>query len=213
MKKAIFMIALVAFGTTSVKAQLTSTTDNRENLTLGFKLGGNYSNVYDSEGEDFVADGKFGFAAGAFLVIPLGKFIGVQPELLYTQKGYKATGSFLGGNYEMTRTTEFIEVPILFSIKPVEYISILFGPQFSYLTKQTDKFTGGTLTSEQIQEYDNSNLRKNTFGLVGGADLNFDHFVLGLRAGWDVQKNDGDGNNTTPRYKNMFYQATLGYKF
>lgn len=213
MKKAIFMIALVAFGTTSMKAQLTSTTDNRENFTLGLKLGGNYSNVYDSEGEDFVADGKFGFVAGAFVVIPLGKFIGIQPEILYTQKGYKATGSFLGGNYQMTRTTDFIEVPILLSIKPVEYISILFGPQFSYLTKQTDKFTGGILTSEQIQEYENSNLRKNTLGFVGGADLNFDHFVLGLRAGWDFQKNDGNGNNSIPRYKNMFYQATLGYKF
>lgn len=207
------MIALVAFATTSLKAQTTTTTDNRGKLTLGVKAGTNYSNVYDSEGEDFVADGKFGLAAGAFVVVPLGKIFGIQPEVLYSQKGFKSTGTFLGTNYEMTRTTDFIDVPILLSIKPVEYVSLLFGPQFSFLMKQTDDFTGGSLSTSQQDEFDNSNLRKNIFGLTGGADFNIDHLVIGLRGGWDVKNNDGDGNSTTPRYKNMWYQATIGYKF
>lgn len=207
------MIALVAFATTSLKAQTTTTTDNRGKLTFGVKAGTNYSNVYDSEGEDFVADGKFGLAAGAFVVVPLGKIFGIQPEVLYSQKGFKSTGTFLGTNYEMTRTTDFIDVPILISIKPVEYVSLLFGPQFSFLMKQTDDFTGGSLSASQQDEFDNSNLRKNIFGLTGGVDFNIDHLVIGLRGGWDVKNNDGDGNSTTPRYKNMWYQATIGYKF
>ncbi|GAA4075533.1 hypothetical protein GCM10022389_21610 [Flavobacterium cheonanense] len=213
MKKAIIMIALVAFATTSLKAQTTTTTDNRGKLTFGVKAGTNYSNVYDSEGEDFVADGKFGLAAGAFVVVPLGKIFGIQPEVLYSQKGFKSTGTFLGTNYEMTRTSDFIDVPILISIKPVEYVSLLFGPQFSFLMKQTDDFTGGSLSTSQQDEFDNSNLRKNIFGLTGGVDFNIDHLVIGLRGGWDVKNNDGDGNSTTPRYKNMWYQATIGYKF
>ncbi len=213
MKKAIIMIALVAFATTSLKAQTTTTTDNRGKLTFGVKAGTNYSNVYDSEGEDFVADGKFGVAAGAFVVVPLGKIFGIQPEVLYSQKGFKSTGTFLGTSYEMTRTTDFIDVPILISIKPVEYVSLLFGPQFSFLMKQTDDFTGGSLSTSQQDEFDNSNLRKNIFGLTGGVDFNIDHLVIGLRGGWDVKNNDGDGNSTTPRYKNMWYQATIGYKF
>jgi len=213
MKKAIIMVALVALATTSLTAQTTSTTDNRSKLTLGVKAGTNYSNVYDSEGDDFVADGKFGFAAGAFVVVPLGKIFGIQPEVLYSQKGFKSTGTFLGTNYEMTRTTDFIDVPLLVSIKPVEHVSLLFGPQFSFLVKQTDDFTGGSLNATQEQEFENSNLRKNIFGLTGGADFNIDHLVIGVRAGWDVKENDGDGNSTTPRYKNMWYQATIGYKF
>jgi hypothetical protein len=207
------MIALVAFATTSLKAQTTTTTDNRGKLTFGVKAGTNYSNVYDSEGEDFVADGKFGLAAGAFVVVPLGKIFGIQPEVLYSQKGFKSTGTFLGTNYEMTRTTDFIDVPILISMKPVEYVSLLFGPQFSFLMKQTDDFTGGSLSASQQDEFDNGNLRKNIFGLTGGVDFNIDHLVIGLRGGWDVKNNDGDGNSTTPRYKNMWYQATIGYKF
>jgi hypothetical protein len=213
MKKAIIMVAFAALATTSLTAQTTSTTDNRSKLTLGVKVGTNYSNVYDSKGDDFVADGKFGFAAGGFLVVPLGKIFGIQPEVLYSQKGFKSTGAFLGTNYEITRTTDFIDVPLLVSIKPVEYVSLLFGPQFSFLMKQTDDFTGGSLTANQEQEFENSNLRKNIFGLTGGADFNIDHLVIGVRAGWDVKENDGDGNSTTPRYKNMWYQATIGYKF
>jgi len=213
MKKAIIMIAIVALATTSLKAQTTSSTDNRGNLTFGLKAGANFSNVYDSNGENFVADGKIGFAGGAFVVIPLGKIFGIQPEVLYSQKGFKSSGTFLGTPYNLTRTTDFIDVPLLVSIKPVEYISVLFGPQFSYLLKQTNDFTGGSLNATQVQEFDNDDLRKNIFALTGGADINIDHLVIGLRAGWDVKNNVGSDNSTTPRYKNVWYQATLGYKF
>ena len=207
------MIAIVALATTSLKAQTTSSTDNRGNLTFGLKAGANFSNVYDSNGENFVADGKIGFAGGAFVVIPLGKIFGIQPEVLYSQKGFKSSGTFLGTPYNLTRTTDFIDVPLLVSIKPVEYISVLFGPQFSYLLKQTNDFTGGSLNATQVQEFDNDDLRKNIFALTGGADINIDHLVIGLRAGWDVKNNVGSDNSTTPRYKNVWYQATLGYKF
>ena len=47
----------------------------------------------------------------------------------------------------------------------------------------------------------------------GGVDIDISNLVLGVRAGWDTQTNDGDGGSTTPRYKNMWYQATVGYRF
>ena len=59
-------------------------------VAFGMKAGANYSNVYDSKGEDFNADPKFGLAAGAFLSIPFGQYIGIQPEILFSQKGFKA---------------------------------------------------------------------------------------------------------------------------
>jgi hypothetical protein len=211
------MIAMVMLTITSSYAQTetksTSSTDNREKLFFGLKVGTNYSNVYDSQGEDFVADAKFGLAGGGFVSIPIGSFFGIQPEVLFSQKGYKSTGTFLGSSYSMTRTTDYLDIPLLVAIKPIENVSILFGPQFSYLMKQKDDFTGGTITSTQEQTYTNDNYRKNTFCLTGGADLNIDHLVIGLRAGWDVENNNGDGSTTTPRYKHMWYQATIGYRF
>lgn len=213
MKNAILMVAMVILTVTNSNAQSDATTDNRQKLSFGLKVGANYSNVYDSEGEDFVADAKFGLAAGGFVSIPLGKFFGVQPEILFSQKGFKSSGTYLGSTYTMTRTTDYIDVPLLLAVKPIEQVTFLFGPQFSYLLSQKDDFTGGTISSTQEQDFDNSNIRKNTFGLTGGVDFNVSNFVIGVRAAWDVKNNDGDGNSTTPRYKNMLYQATLGYRF
>ena len=96
MKNAILMLAMVVLTVTTSKAQSEPTTDNREKLSFGVKAGANYSNVYDSEGEDFVADAKFGLAVGGFVSIPLGKFIGVQPEILFSQKGFKSSGNYFG---------------------------------------------------------------------------------------------------------------------
>lgn len=211
MKKVILLIAFVTISVTNFYAQ--NNTDNRKSFTFGIKAGANYSNVYDSSSEDFIADGKLGFAGGIFVAIPLGKFIGIQPEILYSQKGFNSTGTYLGSTYEMTRTTEFIDIPLLFAVKPIDKVTLLFGPQFSYLMKQKDEFTGGTINVTQQQDFDNTDITKNIMGLVGGVDFNVNNLVLGLRAAWDIKTNEGDGNSSTPRYKNMLVQATVGFRF
>ncbi len=212
MKKAIIMIAFIALSINNSIAQ-SSSTDDREKIFFGIKIGTNYSNVYDSEGEDFVADAKFGLAGGAFVSIPLGKFIGIQPEVMFSQKGFKSSGTFLGTAYKTTRTTDYLDVPILFAIKPLPIVTVLFGPQYSYLMKQKDEFTGGSLSSTQEEEFTNDNIRKNTFSFIIGGDINYENFVVGVRGNWDLKNNIGDGTSTTPRYKNVWYQATVGYRF
>ena len=188
-------------------------TDFRDKLTFGLKAGLNFSNVYDSQGEAFKTDPKFGLAAGAFLAIPIGKYLGVQPEILISQKGFHATGMILGNTYNFTRTTSYVDIPLLFLLKPSEFISIVGGPQYSYLVKQTDVFVNASTSIEQQTEFVNDNVRKNIFCLTGGIDINLKHIVLGARAGWDVLNNNGDGTSTTPRYKNVWYQGTIGYRF
>jgi len=187
-------------------------TDVRENLMIGIKGGFNQSNVYDEQGQDFVADPKFGLAAGGFLSIPIGKYFGVQPELLFSQKGFQSSGTILGQKYSLTRTSNWIDIPILFALKPSEFITILAGPQYSYLMKQTDVFENGVTTVAQEEEFQNDNIRKNILCFTGGVDFTLKHLVVGARAGWDLQRNNGDGTSTTPRYKNRWVQATIGYR-
>lgn len=187
--------------------------DFSNELHFGLKIGANYSNVYDSKGEQFNADAKFGLATGAFVTIPIGKYFGIQPEVLYSQKGFKATGTILGSNYDFTRTTNYIDVPLLFAIKPTDAVTILIGPQYSYLLKQKDEFNNSTTTIDQQKEFDNDNIRRNIMCFLGGFDFNLNNMVLGARVGWDVSNNNGDGTSSTPRYKNVWYQATLGFKF
>jgi hypothetical protein len=207
MKKLLLSVAVIGLALGSSYAQ-----EVRDSFSIGLKVGSNYSNVYDSQGEQFTADGKYGLAAGAFLSLPLGKVIGIQPEVIYSEKGFKATGAFLGSNYSATRKTTYIDVPILLAIKPISYLTILAGPQYSFLVKQDNNFTSALATVDQQKIFDNDNIRKNTLGLTGGVDINLSSFVISARAGWDVQNNNGDGTSTTPRYKNAWYQATIGFR-
>jgi len=207
-------LIIIGFGLITMKILAQeNTTDFRKKLSLGIKAGLNYSNVYDEQGEDFIADGKFGGVYGVFLAIPIGRFLGVQPEILLSQKGFKSSGKLLGSSYNLTRTTTYADVPILFAFKPSEFITLVAGPQFSYLLNQKDSFKNGTTTIEQENTFQNDDVRKNIFCFTGGVDITMKHFVIGARAGWDVQNNNPNGVSTTPRYKNVWYQATIGYRF
>jgi hypothetical protein len=183
-----------------------------EGFKFGLKAGVNFSNVYDTQGDQFTADGKLGFAGGVFLEVPLSDYLGIRPEILYSQKGFKATGQYLSVPYTFTRSSDYIDVPVLITLKPVPMFSINFGPQFSFLTKQTDVFSSTILTSEQQQAFSNDNYRKNLMSITAGVALDLGKVVLDVRANYDLQKNNGDGTSTTPRYKNAWYQATLGFR-
>ena len=188
-------------------------TDNREKFQFGLKAGLNYSNVYDEKGDEFNADAKFGLAAGLQVNIPFGKYLGIQPGVLVSQKGFKASGMILGGKYNFTRTTTYIDAPLLFAFKPSEFFTLVAGPQYSYLINQRDVFANATTSIAQEQEFVNDNIRKNIFGIVGGIDINLKHITLGGRVNWDVQNNNGDGTSNTPRYKNVWFQGTVEYNF
>jgi hypothetical protein len=212
MRKLLLMIIAVAFMASYVFAQGTAK-DTRGQFQLGLKAGANFANVYDTQGEEFRADGKLGFVGGAFLTIPLSTMFGIQPEVLFSQKGFKATGNVLGRRYELTRTTNYLDVPLMLSVKPIQYVTVMAGPQFSYLIRQKDTFANANDSFDVIQEFKNDNIRKNIMGVIAGIDVNVSHLVVGARAGWDLSTNHGDGSSVTPRYKNAWLQATLGYRF
>ncbi len=209
MKKSMLLLITVII---VMSSNLTAADDTRESLKIGAKIGGNYSNVYDTEGEEFDAEANFGLVLGGFVSIPLGKLISIQPELLYSQRGFKATGKVLGFGYDFTRTTHYLDIPILVVFKPSEYISILAGPQYSYLMKQSDDFDNPISNFDIEKEFENDNIRENTFCFVGGVDVNVENFVIGARVGWDLFNNNGDGTSTTPRYKNTWLQLTFGIR-
>jgi hypothetical protein len=211
--KNVVLMGVIIIGLHATANAQSATVENRNMPHFGLKAGINISNVYDSKGQDFKAKAKIGAALGGFVSIPFGKYIGIQPEILYSQKGFKGTGSILGSPYSYTRTTNYLDIPLLLTIKPVNELTIVVGPQYSFLLSEKNEFENTLFTSVQEQQFDNDNIRKNTLAFLGGADFNFDKVVIGVRAGWDVQNNAGDGTSNTPRYKNVWYQATLGYRF
>jgi hypothetical protein len=191
-----------------------SSREAKRSLVFGIKAGLNRSNVFDEEGLNFVADAKTGFVGGAFLAIPLGGFLGVQPELLVSQKGFQSTGRTNDGDvYWLERTSTYLDVPLQVQLKPFRFFSILGGIQYSYLMSQNDRLTFGNSSIEEHQDFRNDNIRKNILGLVTGFDINIRHLVLSGRASWDLRANRGDGSSYTPRYKNLLIQGTVGFRF
>ncbi len=207
------LIMVLAMHKSVAQGTINEEHDRRGKFLFGIKAGINLSNIYDTEGEDLNTKHKIGLAAGAFASIPLGKLFGVQPEVLFSQKGYQGNGTALGSSYQYSRTSSFLDVPVYLSFKPFTKVTFLAGPQLSFLLRQTDSFRSSSVSIQQQQTFYNQDVRKNLFCLIGGLDLNFNHLVVGGRLGFDVQSNNGDGTYSEPRYKNAWFQATVGYRF
>lgn len=211
MKKIFFTIVALILMANTMNAQKAGS-NSGDQIHIGLKAGANYSNIYDSQNDKYNADGKIGFAAGGFVSIPISRYLGIQPEILFSQKGFHATSSILGSDVSLTRTTNYIDLPIFLAVKPSEMLTLLFGPQYSYLMNQKDVFTNPITNIVVNQDFNTDNIRKNTLCLVGGVDINLSNIVLGARVGLDMYNNNGDGTTTTPRYKNVWAQATVGFR-
>ena len=107
--------------------------------TFGVKAGLNMSNVSGApEGWDEITEWKAGFTGGAFLNYAFNKNFSLQPEILYTQKGF---GSRLFDDIELleidlTVSLDYFELPVLakyaFSADKKFRPTLFAGPSFAY---------------------------------------------------------------------------------
>jgi hypothetical protein len=211
MKKMMMLTAVCLFaGTMGLYAQSAS----KPNLPkFGIRAGVNISNMVKSSDNDVTTGSKAGVNAAVFLDIPLASVFSIQPEVQFSQKGFKSSGSFLGAPYEYKQTTNFIEVPLLAKLKPAPGFGIVVGPQFSFLASTNTKFTTNNASYESVVKEENDNLRKNILGGVIGVEAGAKNFVASLRYNIDFQNNNGDGTSSTPNYKNQVIALGLGITF
>jgi Outer membrane protein beta-barrel domain len=83
---------------------------------------------------------RTGFYAGAGVNLPLGDVFSIEPSLIYTQRGYGLKGSLTINalkidalNARATAQMHYVDVPVLFKVKPAGGFTIFAGPQVSYL--------------------------------------------------------------------------------
>lgn len=205
-RSACLLILLLICENTPLSAQENST------VKFGVKTGLNITGAYNIKGEEFIAKPRAGLFMGLFVTVPVGARFGIQPEIMYAQRGIRARGKMFGTAYDLTRTTTYIDAAMLANIKATDVLSLLIGPQFSYLVKQKDVFTGSTVPL-QIEEFRNADVRKKTIGIIAGPEFNLNPFILGARVGWDILSNTKSTVQTTPRYRYVWYQFAVGFKF
>lgn len=200
--KKLFIVAFALLVAGNVSAQGPS---------FGVKGGVSFSNIIKTDDSNFKTDYTTGYNAGIFVNVPIVSVLSFQPELMFSQKGYKSERT-LG---TLTQTTNWIEVPVLAKISPTAGFNIYVGPQVSFLTKTNNKFEGNFGTADETKyEADADKFKKSIVGGVLGAGFDLTKNVsLNARYALDFQKNNQDGTNETPAFKNQVWQAGLALKF
>ena len=117
-------------------------------------------------------DRRIGFAAGGFLTWRFESGLAIQPEVLYTQKGVKVTGSEGGVSAEIRLKTDFVDVPILarYTFGKVVRGYLFAGPSFDFkVSAKVEMQALGQSEEEEISD----DVESFEFALVfgGGVEL------------------------------------------
>lgn len=233
MKKLFLGLALtagtLAFAQESTTVNTSPLKKDAQPIRFGIKAGGN--SAYFSEQKFGMNSQKLGFHAGAFVNIPISKQFSFQPEVLYNQMGAKdvaySTETTTGATTVKTKgeskvTMNYISVPLMVQMRPMDKFYIEAGPEFSYFINGKTKgeatiasTTGGvTTTTSQSQSDD---LNKD--------NINRFNFGLGLGLGYDITNNIGisaryvnsltkiEKSRPAAENNNRVFQLGLNYKF
>ncbi|OGX89135.1 porin family protein [Hymenobacter coccineus] len=217
MKKLALALAAVASVGLASSAQA-------QGIRFGLKAGANLSNVSGDLTNQDNYKNKFGFVGGAMLNVGLiDKLLSLQPEVLFSQKGFKyGDNTFtVGGNtnrFTGNRTYNYIDVPVLLKVRAA---GLFFeaGPQYSYLLNVRDKseytLNGNTVTSSAANQ-NLDNVRRNEIGYAAGLGYEASNgFLIDVRYNGsftDFAKDGYNGSNQDLRNaRNSVFQASIGY--
>lgn len=176
--KKLFIAVITVLGAYAAQAQ---------GVDFGIKAGANFANL------DGVDNGKSltNWHAGAVLELNITPSFSVQGEAIYSSQGAKV-------NESSDIKLDYVNVPVLakFYILP-EKVSLVAGPQFSFLTKDTKDFKA----------------KSTDLGLAGGVEAKIiaglfvqARYVAGL-------KNINDNEAYRADIKNGVFQLSVGYNF
>ena len=160
---------------------------------FGIRGGANLSNLEGDLKNQSLYENKFGFHAGVTLNVPiLDDFFSIQPELLYSNKGFKNSDE----EYTLPNQTtplyrregkvnyNYIDLPVLAKIKagPIYFEA---GPQASYLLSAKDEtslYIDNELVSSNMTVIDRDNMRKFELGYAAGVGFTTgNRFSIGVR--------------------------------
>jgi hypothetical protein len=185
---------------------------------FGFKGGLNLSNMTVEGNDD--SNLKAGFHAGVFNKIGITESFSIQPELLYSAKGFKL-------NYDESEIADgetqfnlnYIDVPVklVFNLSPD--FEFQLGPYFSYLASanvDTDAEVLDFFNIDSTGELDRDSFNAFEFGLTGGLGFTLDPLVVGFNYNLgltQVAKDDEPTETILSDAKNRVIQVYVGILF
>lgn len=194
MKRNFVTIVLIGLG-------LFSGTVFAQGIHLGVKVG---TDIKKLTGKSFSDQFSYGYHLGGQLEIGLGKVIGIQPEVYFSQVNIDTTDKF-SQVYQFNKISsvklQYLNIPILLSIKPNKYVALLVGPQYGILMNKDN-----TLLQNGKQAFKNGD-----FSMLAGIQLNiskvrlYGRYGVGLSALNDIDNQD--------KWKSQTIHLGLGLTF
>lgn len=182
-----------------------------QGVNFGIKGGFTLSNLYIDSEELDDENARIGLHAGLFSQIMFAEFFGIQPEFLFSQKG--SEGKYTGLiDQTVNFKINYIDIPILFVLRPVDVIEFHAGPLFGILLNSNVEYSG---IIDGVSEIDREHLKTLDYGLAAGFALNFGNLQAGVRYNLGMQK---VADSETMRLligdgKNSYGQIYLAIKF
>jgi hypothetical protein len=184
MKKLLLFFALCLTSTSFVWAQEgppgvrsstdygTGTNDSRNN-GFGIKGGWNLAGVHGDNKSALVnRDNLNGFLAGIYAQFALNDAFSIQPEFLYSRKGYEADPSGAAVTLRKTQL-DYLQVPVLFVYNFLDNVSVHVGPQVALLINAKNSTLDTSISQAGFHSLD--------YGAVGGLEARVGPARLGAR--------------------------------
>lgn len=169
------------------------------NAGFGIKGGVNFANLHGSD-KDLLGDisGHTDFHAGVFAQIAFGELFSIQPEVLFSRKGFERNDS--------TYRLSYFDVPVLAVFSISENFSVHLGPQVGVMIAARQE--GEELALEPYNTF--------AYGAAAGLEGRISRFRLGARYVHSLEelRNQNDAGQTVNLdFKNSVVQVYLGIGF
>ena len=193
-----------------------------QGIRFGVKAGANLSNLAGDLTNQDQYKNRWGFHGGVMLNFGIGDIFSIQPEVLYSQKGFRYADqqvTVLNNTYRNTGNVryDYLDVPVLLRIRAAG-VFFEVGPQYSYLmnvsTDRQQTLNGSVVSTAGSGTSNLDNVRRNELGYVGGVGFQASNgFLVGVRyngAFTDFAKNSSYSNDEFRNARNSTFQAYVG---
>lgn len=190
---------------------------------IGLRLGASLPNVSftDEDGnsiDEFDSKSNTGFVFGAVLELGVSENFSIQPELLFSQHGFKFEDEFFGEVISVKTRFNYLQLPVLAKAKfgsDAFGFNIVAGPHlgFGIGDISTEAEVLGEKEKESVS-WDEAEFNKFDFGVTGGVGISF---AAGPgRLGLDARYQLGLGNligepEESEKASNRNMQVSLSY--
>jgi hypothetical protein len=192
-KRIFGVIALFLGVITTIQAQHNRVPKSNAGIKGGYSLA---AVNFDGDGE---TGQRHGFHIGVYGESFISESFSIQPELMYSQQGYKITNS--GGTF--TQKLDYINLPVMLKAYPSRNFFLEAGPQIGLAVSHKEEYDGVFSGS---QEYDPDSF---DWGMNFGGGFKTDSGIsLGVRYHLGLGDLYEEG-----RAQNRVWQFSVGFDF